>query len=489
MRKKSQHLVARRRAPDGWRLWALFSIVSVAIIGGTAAAIRAIDEPSLAIAALIPAGVVFAVALFVMPVHWLPALTMVILALFPTRFIPAQGPFNALPALAIVLGIWVLRRTLIPDGRATLPLERPVALTARYAVYATGALLVVWLISSVLLNGSTDTSVGWSIAFSASVFVPLLVIDARREAQLLRKTLLVVGALSGLYILGESVLRFSPLYGVATGDLVFSVYRARGAFSHPLFAAAFLTVPALLGLGTWLTQGRRWPLVAGLISAAGVMATVSRGPLAAVAIAVGFAILVSPIFIGWSNLTRWVQLLVVTIVGSIGALNFGPLVERGDSIESRISADVRDRAVDVALRSADYSGFIGTGPGTSGETSRLFDTIIIENSILQLLISIGVPGLLLFLAFIAALGWRAAVTGNLGTALAIIAYVVAISGFNTIDAVRSMHIIIGMLALLAVHGGERLESPFPPSATRTPGPASRQGNTTSNRSQRERTPA
>lgn len=467
MSRTAGHLIARARPAGAWRPWLLGALATLFVLGGTAAAIRAIDEPSLAIAALIPALAVFVIALFTVPVHWLPSLAMAILALFPTRYIPAEGPFNAVPPLAIIMGVWVVRRLLAPEGRGTLPVEKRSALAARYAVSATGLLFAVWLVCSISLNGWDETSIGWSVAFVTSVLVPLLVVDARREARLLRETLLVVGALSGLYILGESILRFSPLYGTASGDLVFSVYRARGAFSHPLFAAAFLTVPALLGLGTWLTQGRRWPLIAGLIAAAGVMGTVSRGPLAAVAVAVGLGILISPFFIGWSHAKRWMQLVVVAAVGGVGAMNFGPLVQRADSIESRISADVRDRAVDVAFRASDLSGWIGTGPGTSGETSRLFDTIIIENSMLQLLISVGIPGLLFFVAFAVALAWRATVTGNLGALLALVAYLVAITGFNTLDAVRSMHIIIGVLALLTVHGGERAVTPSAPAATGT----------------------
>lgn len=461
---KSSYLVARKPARITGRTWTLLAAAAVAVIGGTAVAIRALEQPGPEIVVVIPALAVVAVAVFVMPVHWLPSLAMVVLALFPTRYIPSDGPFNALPPLAILLGVWVVRRLLWPDGRARLPQERSAALAARYAVYAAAVLFSAWLLLSVALTGGQESSLGWSMSFVASVLVPLLVLDARREVVLLRKTLLVVGALAGTYIVGEMVLGFSPLYGTGSGDLLFSVYRARGAFSHPLFAAAFLAIPAALGLGTWLTDGRRWPLVAAALSAAGLMATVSRGPLAALGIAAAFAVLLSPVFIGWADLRRWVQLLGVAAVGGVAVLNFGPLAERADSIESRISADVRDRAVDVSIRAADFSGWIGTGPGTSGETSRLFDTIIIENSLLQLLISIGIPGLLLFLLFVGALAWRATLTGALGPLLALIAYVVAIAGFNTLDAVRSMHVLVGVLALLCLHGGTRTQDPLAPAA-------------------------
>ncbi|MFF0910552.1 O-antigen ligase family protein [Microbacterium enclense] len=465
---RSSYLVARPPARVAGRTWALLAGAAVVVIGATGAAIRALDQPGPEIVVLIPALAVVAVAVFLVPVHWLPSVVVAVLALFPTRFIPSDGPFNALPPLAILLGVWVVRRLLWPQDRGRLPQERSAALVARYAVYATAIALTAWLLLSVALTGVQESSLGWTVSFVASVFVPLLVLDARREVALLRKTLLVVGALAGAYVVGEMVLGFSPLYGTASGDLLFSVYRARGAFSHPLFAAAFLTIPAALGLGTWLTEGRRWPLVAAAISAAGVMATVSRGPLAALGIAVAFAVLLSPLFIGWAHLRRWVQLLAVAAIGAVAVLNFGPLAERADSIESRISAEVRDRAVDVSIRAADFSGWIGTGPGTSGQTSRLFDTIIIENSLLQLLISIGIPGLLLFVLFVAALALRTTLTGALGPLLALIAYVVAIAGFNTLDAVRSMHVVVGVLALLCVHGGTRTRDPLSPAAVARP---------------------
>ncbi len=463
---RSTYLVARARPRGAGRIWGLLAVALVAVAGTTGVAIRALDEPSVEMALAIPALTVVGIALFLVPVSWLPSIAIAVLALFPTRFIPSDGPFNAIPPLALVLGIWLFRRLIVPAGRSGLPPERPTALVARYAVYASALLLASWFVLSTLITGVQESSIGWVLAFTTSALLPLAVLDARREAALLRSTVLVVGAIAGAYVMVEMVLGFSPLYGAASGEQIFSVYRARGAFSHPLFAAAFLTIPAALGLGTWLTEGRRWPLVAAALSTAGVMATVSRGPLAAVGAAVAFALLLSPVFIGWDHLRRWVQLLLVAAVGAVAVLNFGPLAERADSIESRISADVRDRAIDISFRAADLSGWIGTGPGTSGETSRLFDTIIIENSLLQLLISVGIPGLLLFLVFVASLAWRATVTGELGGLLALAAYVIAISGFNTLDAVRSMHILVGVLVLLCLHGGARTRVSFAPSAVR-----------------------
>ena len=104
---------------------------------------------------------------------------------------------------------------------------------------------------------------------------------------------------------------------------------------------------------------------------------------------------------------------------------------------------------------------MGTGPGTSGQTARLLDSIIIENSMLQLLISVGIPGLLLFVAFLGSLVWCAWARGDLGVGLAVIGYAIAITGFNSLDAVRNMHILIGFLALLAVHESIAPAKPAP----------------------------
>ncbi len=461
------YLTARRSDIGGAaRYWGLF-VLAVAFTGAiTFAMLRVVEEPSLGVAIALPLLAALAVGIFLIPVHMLPSVVLAVIALVPTRVLPTSGPFNALPPLAIVMGIWVLRRFVLDHtGTRHAALPPLTRIGPRLAVYATAIMLVAWLLLSTAREGASDTTVGWTLAFTASALLPLLVFDAREEVALLRKVLLVVGAVVGVNIFIEMLLGFSPLYGAlallggSERTFGFAVYRARGAFSHPLFAGAFLTIPALVGLGTWLTTGRRWPLVAGILSAAGVLATVSRGSLLALGVGVGVALLVAPFFVGWRHITRWFALIGLSVVGGIAVLNFGPLLERSDSIESQLSAGVRDRAVDVALNAAAYSNWFGTGPGTSGRTGRLFDSIIIENSMLQLLISIGIPGLLLFLAFVTSLIWCAWGRGDLGVGLAVIGYMVAITGFNSIDAVRNMHVLIGILALLAVHTSDAFARP------------------------------
>jgi O-antigen ligase len=420
----------------------------------TVGLLRFVDAPDLFLAAALPLLAALAVAMFLLPVHFLPAITVAVIALVPTRFIPASAPFNALPVLAIVLGIWILRRVVLaqkPKGFEALP---PLgSIGPRLAVYTTGGLFATWLVFSTIRADLNETSVGWTTAFVASALLPLIVFDARIEVRLLRTVLLVVGALAGANIVLQMVTGGPAIYGLlAVGrDFAFSVYRPQGAFNHPLFAGAFLTIPATIGIGQWLTTGRRTPLVLGLFAAAGVLSTVSRSSIGAVAIALGVGVVVAPFFLGWANIKRWFVFLALGVVGAIVVLNFGPLLDRADSIESQLSAGVRERIVPLALTAADFSHWFGTGPGTSGQTARLFDSIIIENSMLQLLISVGAPGLLLFVAFLGSLIWCAWARRDLGVGLAVIGYTVAITGFNSLDAVRNMHILIGFLVLLAVN--------------------------------------
>lgn len=452
-----------------FRFWGVFAL-AVAFTGAVIVAmLRVVEEPTLGVALAMPLLAVMAIGMLAVPVHMLPSIALAVIALVPTRLLPATGPFNALPPLAILMLIWVLRRLVLDHrGPRTNVLPSVRGLGPRLAVYATAIMLAVWLLLSTVRAGAGDTSVGWTIAFVGSALAPLLVFDAREEVALLRKVLLIVGAIVGANIFIEMLLGFSPVYGLIAAlagggrTFEFSVYRASGAFSHPLFAGAFLTIPAVVGIGTWLTTGRRWTLVCGLFAAVGVLGTVSRGSLGALGASVGIAVLIAPFFLGWKNIKRWFVLLGLTVAGGIAVLNFGPLLERSDSIESQLSATVRDRAVAVALDAAAYGGWFGTGPGTSGQTGRLFDSIIIENSLLQLLISIGIPGLVLFLAFIGSLVWAAWARGDLGVGLAVIAYIISITGFNSIDAVRNMHLLIGILGLLAIHDSDAFAEPSSP---------------------------
>jgi hypothetical protein len=461
--RQRAYLVSRGARRPVAPILSVAAIAVVLVAGTTFGLLRFVDEPGPALALALPvlaAGLVF---VFVVPVHTLPAIALVVFAIVPTRLIPNDGPFNAIPPIAALMAIWVLRRAILGQASPVAggPPRETSSFGARYAVYATAILLLAWIVFGTLRAGGGETSIGWSMSFAVSVLLPLLVFDARREVALLRTALLWCGGFLGAYAMVELALGFSPLYGAlsalsgVTREFGFSVYRAQASFPHPLFAGAFLTIPAALGIGDWLAEGRRRDLVLGVLAAGGIVATVSRSAILALAIAAVLGAILTPMLGGRGKGRRLGIYALLGVVGGIAVLNFGPLVERSDSIESQLSAGVRERAVDIAIRASEFSGWMGTGPGTSGITGRQYEDLIIENSLLQLLISVGIPGLLCFLAFIAALVLSAVSHRDIGAAMAICAYLAAISGFNSIDALRNMHVLIGLLALLALNAPTR----------------------------------
>ena len=79
------------------------------------------------------------------------------------------------------------------------------------------------------------------------------------------------------------------------------------------------------------------------------------------------------------------------------------------------------------------------------------DDFVIENSGLQLLISVGIPGLALMVILIAALVINSLKANDIASAAALVAYVICILGFNAIDAIRGMHLLIGLLVLITLN--------------------------------------
>lgn len=451
-------LVGRRVPRRMLRRIAVLIAGAAAIGVVVAVAVRTTGAVDPAVAIAVPLLLIAAASLFFVPVHVLPAIALAGFSLVPMRLVPSDGPFNAVPPMTIILAIWVFRRVVLGQRAAIVdPVGDRDALGPRYIAYVAAILLLVWALISTAMSGWSETSVGWTASFAIGALSVLLVFDARAEARVLLSTWIVLGGVLGAYAVVELVLQASPLfdavYAVVGGasDNPWSVYRAEASFSHPLFAATYFTVAAALGIGSWLSSSRVRDLVFGCLAAVGVAATVSRGAILAAAIAIVVIGLAGLLLLGRRAGNRIAALIGIAVVGAIALLNFQPLAERQDSIESTLSAGARDLGFDVAMRAAAYSDWLGTGPGTSGITGRIFDEVVIENSALQILISMGIPGLLLFAALLGALVVCAARHRNVAAIGAIVGFSIVISSFNAIDAVRSMHLLLGLLVILAVH--------------------------------------
>ena len=403
------------------------------------------------------------VTLLLLPVHILPAVALAAFALIPPRILPQDGPIGALPLTTAVIVVWAIRR-LLPTkanavGRAT---PAPFKSATRYF----GLLLLIWTLFALLRTVDLQASLGWTISFSAAVLLPLCIGSSTFEAYWIRRVWLLLGSWLGAYALLEGVLRFNPIWGGLFSLLGlrdhqhWSVYRADASFGHPLFAALFFAVACALAIGVWLQESSRPALVAAIFSGLGLVATVSRGAILAAAVAIGFAYAVSLIIRNEKRWSKFILLAALMVLAVIALFQFDAFTARNNSFEAELSAQARDLGVWVSLQAANLTNWIGSGPGTSGITGRLFNDVTIENSLLQLLISIGLPGVMLFLLMIGSAIAHAISQRAVGAAAAIVAHTVGIAGFNAIDALRPMHLVLGCLLILALNpASARLTSP------------------------------
>ncbi len=432
-------------------------IIAIGLMAGAVlvpVAIRLFDDlgrPAIPLIAFLFVGVT---ALFLIPVTWLPAAAIVLFAVIPDQLTPGDGVFSALPMITAVVVIWVLRRVVLRQGHDASPSVRLTAPRA-YAVLA-AVFFLIWTVFTTVMSDTLAFSISWIISITLGAFLVMLVPNAHTEARLLREAWIITGFAVGIYAgieiaLGRSPL-FDPIYS-AFGDPVnqhWSVYRAVASFGHPIAAGAYLAPAAVLGIVRWLETGRMRYLVFGGGAAIGVVATVTRGSIAALAIGLLAAVL--GILLFGVQRSVW-RLGLFTVGGALAAfvvLRYSPLAERTASSESAGSTVAREIGFETALKASEFTGWLGSGAGTSGITGRLFNPIVIESSVLQLMISVGIPGLALFLLVVGALLVNSLRGRDVASAAAILTFIIAISNFNAIDAVRSLHLLIGLLFLLGL---------------------------------------
>ncbi|TFD59099.1 hypothetical protein E3T39_12155 [Cryobacterium suzukii] len=427
---------------------ALFVIVASLVLP------RFVTELGIIVLPLTLLAFVAVVTLFLLPAHILPAVALATFALIPARILPQDGPIGALPLTTMIIVVWAVRRLLTGTAdRQSTAAPAPFRSATRYFAL----LFLAWSLFALVRSTDVQASLGWIISFSAGALLPLAIATATREAHWIRQVWLVLGATLGAYALIEGALRANPVWGTLFSALGlsdsqhWSVYRATASFGHPLFAGLFLAVACALAIGVWLRENSKPALLAAVFSGLGLVATVSRGAILSAAIAIAFAYAVSLVLRGdkrWGKLTLLAVLMVVAVVG---LFQFDAFTARNNSLEAELSSQARDLGVWVSIQAANFTGWIGSGPGTSGITGRLFDDVTIENSLLQLLISIGLPGVALFLLTIGSAIAHALSRRAVGAAAALVAYTVCIAGFNAIDALRPMHLLLGCLLLLALN--------------------------------------
>jgi O-antigen ligase len=453
--RRVPHWITPLIAGGVWGRLVAAIIMVGATAAGTAVAIRVAGDGGWVAAIGLLAATILAFVLCLAPVHVLPSIAVAVFAFIPVRLIPSNELLSALPLPAIIMAVWFLRRFLSSLRRDQQPESS--SFFGSKAIRTLVALLFLWCVVSLLASAFQYTAAGWLISFTAAVLLPLLVVNVEREAAALVKFIIIASGAAGAYAVLEAVLQFNlivtPLYSALGHGTMqhWSVYRAEVTFGHPLFAATFLAIGGSIGLTQWATRGGRLPLVMSVFALAGVVATASRGAVLAAVIAIAVSIGSWLISKHRKSTGRLLLLLGGVAVGGWLVVELSGLLERSDSLEAIRSNEARARAWDLAVSTAARGEIVGSGPGTSSLAVEPYDArTVLENSGLQLLVSIGVPGLLLVIAILGVAVVTAWQSSNFAAVAGVIAYAVAVSGYNAIDARRAMHLLLAVVVIIAI---------------------------------------
>jgi hypothetical protein len=301
----------------------------------------------------------------------------------------------------------------------------------------------------------------WSIVLAATLLATGAAaassdLETRRAFERAWLWLAVVFGLLGCI---EGLTHWNPLasHYQVDGSVIrqhWSVYRIETTLGHPLMnALAFATLAAGAGMIA-LTRARPLSVAAALSSSGAVAFTGSRAGALALVLGIGVGVLCAL----FSRTTRpaWRMAAVVALaLVSVGVWYAPVLRQREASKEGRVSSTYRYQLLDVAWRIVQNDSYVGSGPGTSQrrleqDTPR---TLVLEDSPLQVLVSLGIPGCLGFFTLLGTATWTAIRRQRWEGAAAVVAATVVSTGFNGWDQVPVTLVMVGAAVVLALAGG------------------------------------
>ena len=178
----------------------------------------------------------------------------------------------------------------------------------------------------------------------------------------------------------------------------------------------------------------------------GVVVSVSRGALLAVVLATLATLVVGAVRLGPRRMPGLGQVVALSVLGAVAVWATGLVQGRSTSQEGAASAEVRTALFDTAFDIARADGWLGSGPGTADAlTGRwLGQEIPLENSWLQLLVSLGMIGLVGMLVVFATTSLRAVGLRHVAVLPPLVALAVALAGYNAIEALLPMSTLVGL---------------------------------------------
>ncbi|GAA1768797.1 hypothetical protein GCM10009767_28580 [Kocuria aegyptia] len=401
------------------------------------------------------AGISALLALLMLPVHVLPTLAVAVVIFVPDRLMDAAG-FPLTTPSAVILIVWAVRKKMhgklidynqFRIGTRAIPKSLSIVLF----------LFSAWLIPKTLFSALPSFSVAWLLTFLMAVFIPLYVRKRELEVILLRQSIPALISIAAIYAIVQSIMQtnfiYDPLYLMVGRDSVqhWEVYRADASLGHPLTAGLVFAVGLAFSAGRWIETRRNAFLMACVLQGLGLMLTVSRGSYVAAGMAIAFLVLAAIVTGRRFSRTRAFLLIISFASFIVYVLQSDAFVKRATSDEAAASTDARNNLFQIALDATSSTNWLGGGLAASSIVAAPynFQELPIENSYFQILIGIGMPGLLIFVSLLALairLGYR---YRNLAAASAIVAFAVAISGYAAIDTVLPLITLLGLLVMMA----------------------------------------
>ncbi|MBN9212175.1 MAG: hypothetical protein BGO45_03700 [Microbacterium sp. 71-36] len=403
---------------------------------------------------LIVAAVAGLMLLFILPRRVLPLVALIVMVLVPVGYMDLSRTIGRYytPAVIIIF-VWALR--LIFAKKEERVAGRPSAAGVLW-------LPVLGLLTiSTIASSSVSLSLSWIATVAVAAILPYYLGRSRAEevwrgSQIVYVVIaLFLGALAASdYFFGINP--WTSLFSYDVNEKVWSVFRTRTSLGHPLVTATVASVCTMVAL-----FGQRIPRIlriAGLVGGgAALVLAVSRTSVLAVALGVAVGCLV--LLFGpraESGKSRRLPgfLLLIAGVGFLLVVTNSPLLaERNESTGGVASSMYREESTGVALSMISKHWFIGTGPGTAPtQFAEVYDGPL-ENSALQLFLSLGVPLASMALLAVAILILRLAFRGEATLAAGLLAFAVSLVGFSAIDVNPAM---LALLSPLLYRAGQVL---------------------------------
>ncbi len=389
----------------------------------------------------------FGVLAILLPREWLPAASLLVFALAPKRLLPdALGDIH--PA-SILLFVWVIR-TQFNGQRREQSRGNRITIVLGYVAF-------FWTLVSSAFSIDIVNSLVWVGVFVATVIFVIGNGLTEKENKLLTQTWLVAGSVLGSYAVVEAVLKRNPLYGPiysVFGDdgQHWETYRSTATLGHPLFAGMFLTVAAAMAVSRLIDGFKLIRVLAVIACVGGMIATLSRGAILALAIATlfGFAVAVSRN--ARRRLTIVLSFSALALVGVAFVSASPDILGRFSSDEATGSLDQRVRTIGIVVDALGRAVATGAGPGNAALSlgDQILSLRYIENSFLQILLGLGVIGLILVLALLLSAfvqSWR---RGDTLGVMQLVSFVVAIAGYNALDDQRVTITLLGLVLAMSM---------------------------------------